>query len=232
MLLKKKLPLVVAGVPGIRQRSAAVATFSTEVRARTEDERASDEMALLIVDLHGYPAGYFKLLDQLNQDELVRSVKMAALGALVLRNLERAAELVQGFKQLAVGMQSARRQGVRLADLVAAVCAEVGGEHGRPEILLEQRVPPELELDSYPGPLNQVLVNLLVNAYVHAFGPSQLGRITVEAEALPGDQLACACATTATACGPSTCRASSTPSSRPNSTPADRAWACTSRSIW
>ena len=41
--------------------------------------------------------------------------------------------------------------------------------------------PPDLELDSYPGSLGQVLTNLIMNAVVHAYPAGAAGRLTIQA---------------------------------------------------
>ena len=44
-------------------------------------------------------------------------------------------------------------------------------------------IPPGLELDSYPGPLEQVLGNLVSNSLTHGFSGVDEGRIELHAEA-------------------------------------------------
>jgi signal transduction histidine kinase len=45
-------------------------------------------------------------------------------------------------------------------------------------------------MDSYPGPLGQVLTNLINNALIHAFHDAQHGQITINAE-LQGEGRIC-----------------------------------------
>ena len=52
---------------------------------------------------------------------------------------------------------------------------------------IETEVPAELVLDSYPGPLGQVLTNLINNAVLHGFDGRAHGTIRISAAALgPG----------------------------------------------
>jgi signal transduction histidine kinase len=44
-------------------------------------------------------------------------------------------------------------------------------------------IPPGLCLESYPGPLEQVITNLIENSLVHAFEPGRAGHIRLSAEA-------------------------------------------------
>ncbi len=49
-------------------------------------------------------------------------------------------------------------------------------------------IPPHLMLDSYPGPLGQVLSNLISNALMHAFADGQRGQMYLSAhQEAPGE---------------------------------------------
>ncbi|WP_395699410.1 PAS domain S-box protein [Aquabacterium sp.] len=105
------------------------------------------------------------------------------------RNLQRAAELVGSFKQLAVDQSSYQRRRFVLAEVVQEVLLALSPTLRRSPVQLQEQVPPALALDSYPGPLGQVLVNLITNALVHAFEPGAHGTITLAAEPLGDDRL-------------------------------------------
>jgi signal transduction histidine kinase len=48
-------------------------------------------------------------------------------------------------------------------------------------------VAPQLRLDSYPGPLGQVLINLINNSLTHGFAGKECGTISIQAAAtVPG----------------------------------------------
>jgi len=49
--------------------------------------------------------------------------------------------------------------------------------------IIEQAVPEALAMDSYPGPIGQVLINLINNAIVHGFAGRSNGTITIAANA-------------------------------------------------
>jgi len=59
----------------------------------------------------------------------------------------------------------------------------------RSAVTLATEVPADLRLDSYPGPLGQVLMNLINNALLHAFEPGTPGTIRVEAGPAGGERL-------------------------------------------
>lgn len=101
--------------------------------------------------------------------------------SLIERNLERAATLISHFKQVAVDQASMRRRRFELADLVQDVLSTLSPRLKRSPHRVEVAVPKGLSLDSYPGPLEQVLTNLLENSLVHAWDEGQAGCILIHA---------------------------------------------------
>lgn len=107
--------------------------------------------------------------------------EMEAAGDILLRNLSRASELIVSFKQLAVDRQSVQRRRFALADVVNEVCLTLQPALKAGAFQLEQKIPPELCLLSYPGPLGQVLSNLINNAIRHGFEHRHEGRVRIAA---------------------------------------------------
>jgi len=105
------------------------------------------------------------------------------LGELVLHSTKRASELIASFKQVAIdGTSEARRSfdlGVALTDLVRAFGPMLKTQAWR----IELDLPAGLLCDSYPGPLEQVLTNLIQNAERHAFAGRASGLLRITAEA-------------------------------------------------
>lgn len=103
------------------------------------------------------------------------------------RNLARAAELVSSFKQVAADQASAQRRSFALHEVTSEIVLTLRPLLKRSEVDIEVKVPPDLFFDSYPGPLGQVLTNLVSNAAAHAFEGRSDRRISIEAEVLaPG----------------------------------------------
>lgn len=108
-------------------------------------------------------------------------------GQIVERNLARAAELIGSFKQLAADQTSNQRRPFALHDLVQEIALAMRPAIRKTPVALQLQVPEGLPLDSYPGPLGQVLMNLINNALVHAFEGRVDGTITLSAQPLsPG----------------------------------------------
>ncbi|MEJ6003075.1 ATP-binding protein [Paucibacter soli] len=108
---------------------------------------------------------------------------------LLLRNLERAAELVSSFKKLAVDKGQAQGRRFQLADVVTQALLECQPWLKQSALTVTQQVPAELVLNSYPGPLIQVLVNLLSNALVHGYEPGAPGHVLISAHRLDAAQI-------------------------------------------
>jgi PAS domain S-box-containing protein len=89
----------------------------------------------------------------------------------LVANLNRAAELVQSFKQVAVDRNFSDRRQFNLRDLTEQVVTSLRPGLGKQNLSLSVECPDDLQMNSYPGPYGQVLTNLFVNALAHAFPP-------------------------------------------------------------
>lgn len=100
---------------------------------------------------------------------------------LLVLSLQRAADLISSFKQVAVDRTSEQRRRFNLGELVSEVLLTLGpGLRNSPYGVLKE-IPNDLALDSYPGPLGQVLTNLINNAFLHAFDGRSDGHVRIAA---------------------------------------------------
>jgi ligand-binding sensor domain-containing protein/signal transduction histidine kinase len=91
---------------------------------------------------------------------------------LIQRSLHGAAELVNSFKQVSVDQASTQRRRFDLAQACHEIAATIMNQVRRGGHALVLQVEPGIVMDSYPGPLGQVLINFVNNALLHAFeGP-------------------------------------------------------------
>lgn len=107
---------------------------------------------------------------------------------LTLSNCERAAELIHGFKQVAVDQTSGERRRFNLAEYVAEVLLSLKPKFKRTPHRVDIYIPDDIEVDSYPGALSQVLTNLMVNSLMHGFEDGRAGVIDLAAR-VDGDML-------------------------------------------
>lgn len=100
------------------------------------------------------------------------------------RNLLRAANLIQNFKQVAVDQTSDRRRVFDLATVLEEMRMTLQPRLRRSRHRLELDAEVGVELDGYPGALGQVVTNLVENALLHAFEGRERGLIEIHAAAL------------------------------------------------
>lgn len=106
---------------------------------------------------------------------------------LIQRNLYRADELLRSFKQVAADQTSEKRREFDLAEMAGEIVEAVSPsvKRSRHRIVLE--IAAGIGMDSYPGPLGQVMINLINNAYLHAFDGIEEGGIVRIAARPEGD---------------------------------------------
>lgn len=104
--------------------------------------------------------------------------------ALVMRGLNSAADLVNSFKQVAVDRTTEQRRPFDLQQLSHEIIATVMNRIRSSGHRIETGIAFGIGMDSYPGPLGQVITNLVNNALLHAFDkskPSGLMRLDASA---------------------------------------------------
>ncbi|WP_338846423.1 two-component regulator propeller domain-containing protein [Massilia sp. W12] len=102
----------------------------------------------------------------------------------LMRNLRNAAHLVNSFKQVAVDRTSSERRMFDLRETSLDVLATLSNAiraHGHE---IEIDIPPDLILESYPGPYGQVLAHLVENALLHAYEGRSGGHLRLSARRL------------------------------------------------
>jgi signal transduction histidine kinase len=105
-------------------------------------------------------------------------------------NTQRAAALVRSFKQVAVDQSSDNIRHFNLCKYVGEILLSLQPKlKGRP-IKVAVDCPADLELDSFPGAVSQILTNMVVNSLVHGFERDQPGNITVRARLEEDDMVA------------------------------------------
>ncbi len=133
------------------------------------------------------------------QEELTKGIKRSALDAylagnregadILMHSLTRAAELVSSFKQVAVDQSSLNRREFRLRDTFNEILMTLGPTLRKTPHRVELEVVDDVFLDSFPGPVGQILTNLIHNALIHGLATSEPGTIAVRATRLGSDKV-------------------------------------------
>lgn len=106
-------------------------------------------------------------------------VRMAS--GLISSSLQKAANLIASFKQIAVDQTNDQRRTFNLLSVILDTTATYTPRLKRANCDIACDVAPALELDSYPGSFYQIFTNLLNNALAHAFEGRERGAISITA---------------------------------------------------
>ncbi len=127
---------------------------------------------------------------ELTEEGLAEYVATARQAAqLLTMNSQRAADLIHGFKQVAVDQTGGEQRRFDLALYIEEVLLSLKPRLKKSNVEVAVDCPPELVLDSLPGALSQVLANLIMNSLLHAFAGDQLGHIRITARVDAADQV-------------------------------------------
>ncbi len=107
---------------------------------------------------------------------------------IIYRNLKRAAELISSFKKLAVDQSSDEFRQFNFAELLKEILLTLAPQIKKTPYQIHFDCPENLMIVSKPGPINQVMINLILNSITHGFEQRDHGSINVKVMKL-GEQL-------------------------------------------
>jgi signal transduction histidine kinase/DNA-binding LacI/PurR family transcriptional regulator len=105
----------------------------------------------------------------------------------LIRSLDSARSLVESFKQVAMDQASDQRRRFDLERTLQDVVLTLGPMYKSTPHLLHVELAPGIAMDSYPGPLGQVISNLVANALLHAFEGRDVGNMWLTTRVLGSD---------------------------------------------
>lgn len=108
----------------------------------------------------------------------------------LVSNLQRAGELIQSFKQVAVDRSHIERRVFDLKELTEQVIASLRPGLNKSRVKLSFTCESGISMDSYPGPYGQVVTNIVLNAVAHGFERGEAGSIEIRAAAENGGEVA------------------------------------------
>lgn len=101
---------------------------------------------------------------------------------IIYRNLERAAGLISSFKQVAVDQSNDSMRQFNMQQLLNEVLLSLRPNLKKTQHQLKIDCPTDLMITSKPGPINQILINLIMNSLIHAFDEGEAGEITISVQ--------------------------------------------------
>ena len=106
---------------------------------------------------------------------------------IIYRNLDRAAQLISSFKQVAVDQTSEEAREVNVKQLIEETLMSMRPRLKKVTHTINIDCSETLNVMCKAGPLNQILINLIMNSLIHAFETVENGKIDVIAR-LTDDQ--------------------------------------------
>jgi len=205
-------PAFAALVRDITQRKEAEEARKCELRLALQQIVEQEKMAALGGIVAGVahelntPVGNLVLLASTLRDrvdelagnavagKLTRSCLLQSAGEcreaseVLIRSADRARELIESFKNVAVDQTSQRRRQFDLHTCLHDILVTLGRMMRQANVTAELQVPPGVVMDSYPGHLEQILNNLIVNSILHGFEGRGCGKVSIAAS-VEGEQV-------------------------------------------
>lgn len=101
-----------------------------------------------------------------------------------LTNLNRAAQLVKGFKQIAVDQSSDVKRVFEIKKYIEEILFSLHPRIKKTKHVINVDCPQKLMMDSFPGAFSQILTNLVMNSLLHGFEDMEAGQISIVVETI------------------------------------------------
>jgi PAS domain S-box-containing protein len=124
-------------------------------------------------------------------DEYLGESRSAA--DILVRNLQRAGELISSFKQVAVDQTSSQRRVFDLEEVIHEIVLTMQPIFRKTPFVVRTNIQIDIWMDSYPGPFGQVLTNLLTNTIAHAFEGREHGTVMLTASVVNDNDVLIEC---------------------------------------
>jgi signal transduction histidine kinase len=125
----------------------------------------------------------------LKRSDLSATCSNVEIGAAMIeRNLTRAQALLKCFSQVSANQASEQRRRFDLDQIIQDVLFMLGPSLSRSPHKVVTHIPVGITMESQPGSLEQVIINLVNNAWLHAFEKHRTGILIIGAESL-GDKV-------------------------------------------
>jgi len=189
----------------MREREISLMSAMTQMRAMQDNLIQSEKLSALGAMVAGVshemnaPLGNSRLalstlmerINEVNKLYMTGNLKRSEIeafiresgeiAALASRSIDRSLELLATFKQVAIDQTSERKRVFDLATVVHETIASLAPSYRHDPWQFVIEVPAGIQMDSYPGPLEQIIINLVQNSIWHGFNGRDHGCITISA---------------------------------------------------
>ncbi len=101
----------------------------------------------------------------------------------IYKNLMRAADLIQGFKKVAVDQSTESLRKFRIKEYIGEILLSLKPNFKNQSYTISVDCPEDLELYSFPGVYSQIITNFVMNSLLHGFNGVDSGKIKIEVNA-------------------------------------------------
>ncbi|MBF0473417.1 MAG: PAS domain S-box protein [Nitrospirae bacterium] len=105
---------------------------------------------------------------------------------LILRNLNRTADLIRSFKMVSADQTSQEIRKFNLKSYIHDIILSLRPKLKMTKHVIEIHCPDNIELKSNPGAFAQIITNLIMNSLIHAFEVGDIGHIDITCENISG----------------------------------------------
>ena len=98
---------------------------------------------------------------------------------LILNNLQRAGELIQSFKQVAVDQSSLDIRSFLLKSYLQEILISLEPQLKKTKHQVSISGDETIKISSYPGAIAQIVTNLVINSLHHAYQPGESGKLSL-----------------------------------------------------
>ena len=126
--------------------------------------------------------------NQLTKNDLTSYMAMVEQSAkIILSNMERAAELVHSFKAVSSDQVTDMQRLFNLNEYLEEILLSLNPRLGKTQHEVFITCDDNIVLDTKPGPLSQIIINLIMNSLIHGFEQMDHGTIRLAIKLMGGD---------------------------------------------
>jgi signal transduction histidine kinase len=119
-----------------------------------------------------------KKLSKRTIDLFIANAKQSV--ALLSNNLQRSAELITSFKQVAVDQTNDKVRIICVAKYLDEIIQSIHPKLKKTTHRIKVNCDPHIEIYTHPGAIAQIIINLLINSIIHGFNDINRGEMTID----------------------------------------------------
>ncbi len=116
----------------------------------------------------------------MSQDEFETYISTAKEVALLINsNLQKTAQLIKNFKKISFDQSSEEIRKIELKAYIDEILFSINNITKKTKLKIENLCEENININTYPGAISQIITNLIINSIRHGFEKNQEGTITI-----------------------------------------------------